>query len=245
MLPEASRAHARILRLLAPLLALCLAAAPALAQTTGIAPGIAGFDTSIIFVSPRPLISDSLASSPATYVLGVNIFLSGNGFGTGLFYSHNLTKTTLLFADLAISGARNTDEQEYYDPFTNSYIVPNKINRLFMFPLTIGAQFRLFGDSFDDTFRPYLAAGVGPSFILATPYEREFFDAFGHGRWYVRFGGYAAVGANIGSFGRNVSGISLRYYVIPFGGNGLESIRNLPITDFGGIFLALSVGWAG
>lgn len=214
------------------------------AQAPGRIPDITGFDTSYVFTSPRPLISDSLQSTPATYILGLNIFLSGNGFGGGFFYHRPISRITTLTFDIAVSGARNTDEQEFYDPITNSYRVPNKINRLFMFPAMFGANFRLFSGSFDDSFRPYLAVAAGPSFIMATPYDREFFNAFGYNTLYVKFGGYVGVGADIGTFGRSVSGVSFRYYIIPFGGNGLESIRRLPITDFGGPFLALSVGWA-
>ena len=227
-------------------IALVLTAFPlgARAQQPGRMPDVSAFDTSYVFTSPRPLITDSLQSVPASYILGVNIFLSENGFGGGFFYHRPVSRITTLTLDIAVSGARNTDEQEFYDPFTNSYRVPNKINRLYMFPTMFGANFRLFSGSFDESFRPYIAVAAGPTFILATPYDREFFNAFGHGVLYVKFGGYIGLGADIGTFGKSVSGVSFRYYYIPFGGNGLESIRNLPITDFGGAFLTLSVGWA-
>jgi hypothetical protein len=39
-------------------------------------------------------------------------------------------------------------------------------------------------------------------------------------------------------------GFTLRYYTIPFGGEGLESIQGVPINNFGGVFLTLSVGSA-
>ncbi|MCC6844998.1 MAG: hypothetical protein LC116_05320 [Bacteroidetes bacterium] len=227
---------------LAAMCALCFA--PVRAQQTGRVPTAADFDTTFVFASPRPLIADSLAILPAKYIWGMNVFVTGSGYGGGMYYQRFISKTFSAFADLAISGARNTDEQEFYDPYTNSYRVPGKINRLFLFPLMLGAQYRVLAETFDDTFRPFIALGIGPSFILATPYDREFFGSFGYGTLYVKFGGFAGLGANIGSFGRSVSSISLRYYVIPFGNGGLESIRNLPITDFGGAFLTLSVGWA-
>lgn len=224
------------------LFTLCFAAV--CAQQTGRVPTAAGFDTTFVFTSPRPLIADSLAILPAKYIWGMNVFVTGSGYAVGMYYQRFISKNFLVFADFAISGARNTDEQEFYDPYTNSYRVPGKVNRLFLFPLMFGTQYRLFSETFDDTFRPFINLGIGPSFILATPYDHEFFSAFGDGSLYVKFGGFAGLGANIGSFGRSVSSVSLRYYVIPFGNGGLESIRNLPITDFGGAFLTLSVGWA-
>jgi hypothetical protein len=221
-----------------------LVPAVASGQAPGRIPDVSGFDTSYIFTSPRPLISDTLQAKTVTVILGANICLSGNGFGVGFFYHRPVSGVTTLTFDFIISGVRNTDEQESYDPITNTYRVLNKVNRLFLFPTMIGAQFRLFSGSFDESFRPYLAIGAGPAFILTTPYDREFFTAFGHGDTFVKPGGYIGLGADIGTFGRNISGVSFRYYYIPFGVNGLESIRGLPITDFGGPFLTLSVGWA-
>ncbi len=214
------------------------------AQQTGRAPDILVNDTNIVFISPRPLLEDSLVTIPAKYIIGMNIFISGNGYGGGAFYQRIISKSMLLFADLGISGARNTDEQELYDPYSNSYLVPEKINRLYLLPLMFGVQYRVLSDVFTDSFRPFVGIGIGPACIIATPYKREFFSSFGYSTLYVKPGGFIGIGANIGGFGRNVSGISMRYYIIPFGNGGLESIRNLPITDFGGIFLALNIGWA-
>jgi len=90
--------------------------------------------------------------------------------------------------------------------------------------------------------RPFISAGIGPTFILSTPYDREFFNAFGYGAFYTRFGAFIGAGANFGNTNRSIMGLNIRYYFIPFGGNGLESIRDLPIKNFGGVFLSLSLG---
>jgi hypothetical protein len=50
------------------------------------------------------------------------------------------------------------------------------------------------------------------------------------------------MGANFGSNNKTLVSANIRYYIIPFGGEGLESIKDLPITQFGGIFLSLSFG---
>jgi hypothetical protein len=36
--------------------------------------------------------------------------------------------------------------------------------------------------------------------------------------------------------------LDARYYLIPFGGEGLESIRGRPMKDFNGLFISLAIG---
>ncbi len=200
-------------------------------------------DTSIIFPSPRPLLSEQQSLQSLRHGLGIDVIFSSNGFGAGVFYQRIFSETMSGFINLGISGARNTDEIEYYDPVEQRTFIPNKVNRLFIFPLTIGAQYRLFADNIAETLRPYLSAGVGTTFVVAAPYEYEFFQSLGHANSYTRFGGFIGVGANFGTISKSVMGVNARYYFIPFGGNGLESIRESPIHDFGGLFLSLSVSF--
>lgn len=200
-------------------------------------------DTSIVFTSPRPLLSEQQSLQSLRHGLGIDVIFSSNGFGAGVFYQRIFSETLSGFINLGISGARNTDEIEYYDPVTQRTFIPFKINRLFIFPLTIGTQYRLFADNIAETLRPYLSAGVGTTFVVAAPYEYEFFQSLGHANSYTRFGGFIGVGANFGTISKSVMGVNARYYFIPFGGNGLESIQESPIHDFGGLFLSLSVSF--
>lgn len=197
-------------------------------------------DTTIIFTSPRPLLSEQQQAKLLTRVWGADVLFSSNGFGLGAFYQKIFSETISGFINLGISGARNSDEFEVY--YYDSVFIPNKVNRLYIFPLTVGVHYRIFADKIAETLRPHVSAGIGTTFILATPYDRDFFSAFGHANGYTRFGGFIGLGANFGNNAKSLMGVNVRYYFIPFGGNGLESIRGLPITDFGGLFLTLSVG---
>lgn len=201
-------------------------------------------DSTIIFKSPRPLISEQQQSKLNSKIWGVDVLFSTNGFGAGFFYQRNFSDLTSGFINLGISGARNSDEFEEYDYVNNEYFIRGKVNRLYIFPLTIGVQYRLFADKIAETFRPHVNAGVGSSFIVAVPYERgvSFFTSIGDAKNYMRFAGFIGIGADLGAFGKNSMGVNVRYYFIPFGGDGLESISGLPITDFGGLFLTISVG---
>lgn len=198
-------------------------------------------DTVFVFETPRPLITPQSDKPGLNEAWGIDLIFSNSGFGVGTFYQYNITKNLFSFASLYISGARNTDEVEFYDWDTGETFIPNKINRLYMFPMTLGLQQYLFTDLISESLRFFLQLGAGPTFILSTPYEREFFNAFSYGKFYTRFGTFLGIGADVGA-GSSLLTVNARYYYIPFGENGLESILNSPIKDFGGLFLSLSFG---
>ncbi len=204
-------------------------------------------DTAFVFSSPRPLI---LSEEEARFknFMGFDLLLSENGFGAGYFIKKQFTPSFSAFMNLYISGAKNTDEFEHWiwDESQNAYVwkVEDKVNRLFMFPLMFGVQQNLLGESLSDSFQPFLNCGLGPTFILATPYDKEFFSSFGSADGYTRFGCFAGLGANIGVTAKSYIVLSGRYYYIPFGGKGIESVKNKPITNFGGFFLSASMSFA-
>ncbi len=199
-------------------------------------------DTVYIFNSPRSLIDPDDDKSALPYAAGGDLLFSENGFGAGIFIQRSLFRDFFVFASLYISGARNTDEFETWDPYAGEYRVKGKINRVYMFPLTFGVQKNFFSDELDDSFKPYLNCGLGPAFILTTPYSEDFFKAFGYANGYTRFSAFLGAGANFGSNNKTLLGVNVRYYFIPFGKNGIESVMNSPMKDLGGIFISLSVG---
>ena len=217
------------------------------AQITGEEPG--PIDTVMVFEPAEPLIGGIDLDAPAKHGIGMDLLFSANGWGIGGFFQQELTNNVSGFLHLGISGRRNTDE------FENALLGPipvvsNKVNRLFMIPFTIGAQYRVFREELQETFRPFISLGITPTYIMSTPYIRDgqyydFFEAFGHATSYVRLGGVIGVGSFFGSPATgSLIGVQLRYFAIPFGGSGIESVRDNPVRDFGGIFLSLTVGHA-
>ena len=200
-------------------------------------------DTVFVFNSPRPLVRKAPSEMVYDKGVGFHLLLSGNGYGLGFFYTKHITKSLNAFASLYLSGARNTDEFEYYDPQTGQIIIPGKKNRLYLLPLMFGLNYYMLRDVLSKSFQPYLGFGVGPTFILVNPYEKEFFQAIGYTRLKIRFGSFIGLGADVTANPKTILGIDLRYYYIPYGGNGLESIEGMPIYDFGGLFLSLNFGW--
>jgi hypothetical protein len=225
---------------------LFLVSVPLGAQVTGVDP--VPTDSVIIFRSPRPLIDASLRQ-PATRAAGGDLVFSGSGWGVGGFYQWKLSQDVALLGNFMFSPRRNTDE---FDDmiYGNTTIVSRKVNRLYMLPIMLGLQYRLFSESLDEGFRPYVSGGFGPTIIFQTPYIKdgvyyEFFESWDYLTTYVRLGGYVGLGAQFGSIMKgSLIGVNMRYYIIPFGGEGLESMRGYPITDFGGIFLSITIGYA-
>ncbi|MBU3699785.1 MAG: hypothetical protein FGM33_07225 [Candidatus Kapabacteria bacterium] len=224
------------------------------AQVTG--DDLPATDTTILFRPVRPLMEDITNQAVAYNHAGGNILLSSSGWAFGGFYGFELGSGITLGLDAFITGRRNTDE--FDNALLNGVIpvVAEKVNRLFMIPVTLSLQYRLFRESLQETFRPYVALGATAGNIIRTPYIDEgdfynppryfeFFESFGYAETYFRPGIMIGGGAVFGPVGKgNQVGVSVRYYTIPFGGDGLESIRGKPITDFGGLIISLSIGAA-
>lgn len=194
-------------------------------------------DTLFVFEPARPLIDSSRIPDNQRYVLGVDFLFSASGLGFGGYLQRNVSSSIAGFINVGITGTRSTDEFPDYDGN-----VPNKVNRLYSIPLTVGIRYRILKQALVDNFRPYVNAGFGPSVILALPYEYPFFPSIGHATMRITGCGFIGVGAEFGA-GQPILGVNARYFVIPLRG-GLESIRNSPITDFGGLFLTLNIGFA-
>lgn len=204
-------------------------------------------DTLFVFTPVRPLI-DSMALRPDyDDAYGFDILFSGSGFGLGGFYQHVFSGKLSGLVSLDITGSRTKDEFDELlpDPSSStgySYRIRNKVNRLYALPLTISLRYRILDQVLVDNFRPYVNAGIGPTLLVALPYDYDFFSSFGHASGYVTGGGFLGVGAEFGGK-RPLLGVNIRYYYIPFH-PGLESLRGDPITDFGGLFLLMNVGFS-
>lgn len=174
---------------------------------------------------------------------GFELLFSQSGFGFGMHWTSAWSSEWYSMFSFGINGARNSDEFEVYDDINNRIYVPNKVNRLYNIPITYSVMRRLFSGSLTETLRPYVQAGAGTSFIVAAPYDQEFFSSFGDANTYLRPAAFIGIGAWVGNPAVSLTSVNIRYYTIPFGGDGLESIRDLPLTNFGGVFLSLNVGF--
>lgn len=214
-------------------------------------------DSTIIFKSPRPLYDPTKSIEALKYSVGADFAFSNHGFGLGIYWSTKINSNYDFLINLMISGARASDELEFIDWDSGRYLVPNKINRLMMFPTSFGVKRYLMQESFEGNLLPYVSGGVSLNSIISTPYLENwvaldeynvrgdyvpYFRSFSETSYYFRVGGFLEAGFDFYPFPKQRSSINLRYYYIPFGEQGLESIYGLPLKNFGGLFISFSLG---
>jgi len=174
-------------------------------------------------------------------ILGMDIMFSEGGFGLGGFYRRELSRKVTLFGDFSISEAKDEKEFEYVDYYGQKFTVGKK-NRVFLLPVNFGVHYRLFENTITDNLRPYINAGVGPTFVVTTPYNQEFFKAFGDAQMHYALGSYIGFGANIGLDTQNLIGLNFRYYYIGFFDEGVESLDGRYQKNLGGFFVTINLG---
>jgi hypothetical protein len=217
-----------------------------------------GTDTSIVFQPANPDMIRRSSYSPPTDAWGFDVMISNNGFGAGGFYRHEFSDDLSGIAMLGISDVKDDGEVEYFDYWGNS-IIPGKKNRLLMFPLMFGVQYRLFREDIMDNFRPYISGGLGPTMMLVAPYayyrtvvgpngetltfteDVEFFKSLKYGQAKYTVGGFVAAGAYFGAPNGTLMGLSIRYYFVPFP-QGIEILNDVRVKNFGGFYITLNVG---
>lgn len=229
----------------------------------GVTGGLPKFksDSTIIFTSPRPLLTLDETMKQMTNGAGINIIFSESGFGFGGFWKKYYGQNYALSIDLNFSEATNSDELPSPDYKYGQYLVAFKKNRLYNIPLTVSLQKYFFQNVLLENLKPFIIAGAGPSFIFASPYYKyidstglfeykDFFASLKEAKLYTRFGGFVGIGADFGKTYKNFYSFSIKYYYIPFGGDGIESmyynpplqLNVPPIKNFGGIQLNISFG---
>lgn len=172
---------------------------------------------------------------------GVDIMFGEGGFGLGTFYRRSLSKDLTGFIDFSVSETKDDKEVTYIDYYGNQF-TPDKVNRAFLLPLNFGIQHRLFAESLTENLRPYIMVGIGPSILLTTPYEQEFFKSFGDAKAHFSIGGYIGFGANIGTSKSNLICLNVRYYYNQILGDGIELMTNNFDKSFGQFALMLTIG---
>lgn len=172
---------------------------------------------------------------------GVDIMFGEGGFGLGTFYRRTISNNITGFIDFSISETKDEREMTYVDYFGNQFI-PDKVNRAFLFPINLGIQLRLFSESLTENLRPYIAFGAGPTILLTTPYEKEFFESFSDAKAHFSIGGYISFGTNIGMSKSNLIGLNARYYYTRIMGDGIELMTNNFKNSFGQFSLMLTIG---
>ncbi len=199
-------------------------------------------ENDIFFSSPHPLISTEDITQIKPNSVGIEILFSDSGLGLGCQFEHFFSLNYRLNYGIAFSGKRNTDEIEFWDYIKNDYSVPDKINRLFTIPINIGLQYQIIFEDLAKSFRPFVGLSAIPMLIWQMPYKADFFSEIKDSRIHFRAGLGAAIGADFGAFNTTLLSFKIKYNYVPWGANGIESVKDMPIKNMGGVFLSLTAG---
>jgi hypothetical protein len=211
-------------------------------------------DTTIVFTPSNPSLIRKDSYRPASNGWAMDIMMSNNGFALGGLYRHEFNDALSMNITLTISDVKDDAEFEQYDYYGQSFI-PGKKNRLLMIPLMAGMEYRLFRDDITENFRPFVSAGMGPTMIYVSPYtygpndldvwgfeqKMDFFTSLKYGQPHYSVGGYIGAGAYFGADRGSISGLSIRYYWVPFP-DGIEVMDHGYIRNFGGLYITLTFG---
>lgn len=215
-------------------------------------------DTTIIFAPANQDLLHATAYSPLANAWGIDLLISNNGFGMGAFFRREFSDVLSSMISFSLSDIKDDAEVERYDYYGSSYIFGKK-NRLLHIPLHLSVQYRLFHDDIMDSFRPYVTAAIGPSMLFVSPYNRftsitvngseiqqeeqvDFFESLKYGKAHYTIGGYVGFGAMFGIDKVTLTGVSLRYYFIPFP-HGIEIMDfGAPVKEFGGFYITIHFG---
>jgi len=173
--------------------------------------------------------------------LGVDLMFSDGGLGIGTFLRKVVSPKVSGFIDFSFSESKGAREFEYFDYFGRS-VIRGKENRVFLIPLNVGVQYRIFTRELSDNLRPYFSVGVGPTLGISTPFEKEFFKSFSSAKFHFAVGGYISFGADFGLSKSNLLGLNMRYYYSKFIGEGVEHMTGSVKNEIGAFFITLSIG---
>lgn len=173
---------------------------------------------------------------------GLGFVYSESGFGFAVEKYLTLGKSTDLYFNLLFSNVTDSREVERYDFYGNP-VVYGKVNRIFMFPLSIGLNKELFKGDIEGSFKPAINFGVAPTLILTNPYDRSFFNAIGYTTTKFAIGPFAGLGFNYSQSESSSLNVRIGYYYLPVIGGGLQSLENSEITNIGGFQLSIGINF--
>lgn len=171
--------------------------------------------------------------------VSLNLIFSDNGFGLGTTLFKSLGRNVSAFASIFFSGAKDDREFETTDAFGNTY-TPLKINRLFMIPVNLGLQLRLFREDVTDNLRPFVNGGITPTAVISAPYDRGFFSSLAYARAKYTVGAFAGAGVDYLTSKKSSLSLNVRYYYINLFGEGVQSLEGKPKNFFGGLYFVFS-----
>jgi hypothetical protein len=184
-------------------------------------------------------ISNNLTLKDPVNNWSLNLIFSNNGFGLGATIFKQFNTDLSGFSSIFFTGAKDDREFDVTDIYGNTY-TPFKVNRLFMIPVNLGLQYRMFREDVTDNLRPFINGGITPTTIIYTPYDLAFLPSFGKARAKYTLGAFIGIGMDYLPSRNTGLSLNVRYYYIHIFGQGIESLQDKPMTNFGGLYFVFS-----
>ncbi len=106
---------------------------------------------------------------------GFKLSMTNSGLGLGGYARDSLSAHLAGLIEISAEAGKDEREVAFFNRF-GQRSVPGKANYLFVVPVRLGLQRRLFKDQIEDNFRPFIQVAVGPTLAWEYPY---FFDCNG------------------------------------------------------------------
>lgn len=193
---------------------------------------------------------ETASENPYGSGLGLTIELTNSGFGLGGYYKQAVSPAFSLLGELNINAGKDESEATFSNAF-GQRIIEGKANYLLMMPVHIGLQQRLFSESIEANFRPFLQLSAGPTLGYEYPYfedqndngeydlgDEPRYDALGglfKGDFRFGVGALITLGAHFGWSQRTTRGVRIGYRLnyFPKGIQLLEPANSEPQYYFG------------
>lgn len=163
--------------------------------------------------------------------MGFRLQLNNFGFGIGGEYRRVLSRYTKGLLEFQISSIRDESEQTFQS-YWGYTVIPNKYNRVMVFPVMLGVSRRMFAQHLSDDFRLFVQASGGPTPAFVYPYydhdrfnlgfrpqfeglsqqNYDVFQGWGDGEFIFGASGQLSIGANVGGDFGNIQSIRIGYF---------------------------------
>lgn len=189
--------------------------------------------------------------------IGFNTVINNFGFGIGVEFKRVLSSGLEGTGTLRLTGLRDVREQTFTDIFFGQQTIPNKYQRAFAIPLTVGVRQRFFAEQVRDDFRFYASVAAGPVLTYSYPYfsdrnengyreneqiyswfgyfeeTNDVFTGLGSGDWHLGLAGEFKISLDVGENFSRLTTIQFGYLFYYFN-NGVQMMQpNQPVTRRG------------
>ena len=142
---------------------------------------------------------------------GLVFAMTETGSGFGGFMLWPVGSRIHVGPTLDVFFLRDSRQIEFIDPYSGFPYTLNKQNNVYIFDFLVTVKRRFFAEDLEDSFRPFLTAGIGPTFGLNSPEDE---DRPNEKEWTI--GGFVGGGVDITVDVRYFVGIRGQYRIIPF-----------------------------